>query len=320
MMEDSIAKLLKHVEKGKMDRRRVVHGLGLTAAAAFAGIAAPRAVAASKGFKAVAWNHISFNVADVARSRDFYLDLFGMKPTWDDGIQSELDFGDPSAVDSLYIRKVKPGSKVGVDHLAWSVENWVKDRAEAELKRLGLNPTPGGPVTWNVKDPDGFTVQIIAKTGGFPGGVVPGSKIDDGRKNLKQIPAPSGKGFKAIGAVVVLHVTDVARSREFYSSLLGMKVIYYKSEEPNSECLLRFGSNDALLLRKSQRLDDKPNIDHLAIVVANYNADAVEAELKHRGLAPEPQTKFAWTVHDPDGYMIAVAGQGLLKVQGSLGA
>jgi catechol 2,3-dioxygenase-like lactoylglutathione lyase family enzyme len=242
-----------------------------------------------------------------------------MKPAWDDGIQSELDFGDPSTVDCLYIRKVKSGNKVGVDHLAWSVDNWVKDRAEAELKRLGLNPTPGGPVTWNVKDPDGFTVQIIAKTGGFPGGVVPGSKIEDGQKNLKEIPAPSGKGFKAIGAVVALHVTDIARSRDFYSSLLGMKAIYYKPEEPNPECFLRFGSNDALFLRKSQQLDNKPNIDHLAIVVANYNEDAVEAELKRRGLAPEPHTKFAWTIHDPDGYTIAVAGQGLLKGQGGLG-
>jgi catechol 2,3-dioxygenase-like lactoylglutathione lyase family enzyme len=312
-MEDSIAKLLKDLEKGEMDRRRLVQGLGITAAAAFAAAVAPKAAAASKGFKAVAWNHISYTVADVARSRDFYVDLFGMTPTWDDGIQSELDFGDPSAVDSLYFRKAKPGNKAGVDHLAWSVDNWVKDQAETELKSLGLNPTPGGPVTWNVKDPDGFTVQIIAKTGGFPGGVVPGSKIDDGRKNLKDIPAPSGKGFKAIGAVVTLHVTDIAKSRDFYSSLLGMKVTYYKPEEPNSECFLRFGGNDALLLRRTQQHDDKPNIDHLTIVVANYKSDAVEAELKRRGLAPEPQTEFAWTVHDPDGYTIVVAGQELLK-------
>lgn len=319
-MEDCLAELLMDVEKGTMDRRRLTQGLGLSAAAAIAAIAVPRAGAAGEGFKAVAWNHISHNVSDVAKSRDFYVDLFGMKPTWDDGIQTELDFGDPLTVDSLYLRKVKPGNKVGVDHLAWSVDNWVKDRAEAELKRLGLNPTPGGPVTWNVKDPDGFTVQIIAKTGGFPGGVVPGSKIDDGRKNLKEIPAPSGKGFKAIGAVVTLHVSDTARSRDFYSRLLGMKVIYYNPEEQNSECFLRFGSNDALILRKSQQIDNKPNIDRLAIVVANYNADAAETELKRRGLAPEPQTKFAWTIHDSDGYPILVAGQGVLKGKAGFGA
>jgi hypothetical protein len=47
-MEDSIAKLLKDVEKGKMDRRRLVQGLGLTAAAAFAAIAAPKAAPPEK--------------------------------------------------------------------------------------------------------------------------------------------------------------------------------------------------------------------------------------------------------------------------------
>src|SRR6267142_6642171 len=162
-MEDSIAELLKDVEKAKMDRRRLVQGLGLTAAAAFAAIAAPKAVADSEGFKAVAWNHISYNVADVARSRDFYVDLFGMTPAWDDGIQSELDFSDPSAVDSLYFRKVKPVNKVGVDHLAWSVDNWIKDQAEAELKRRGLAAGPQTKFTWTVHDPDGYTIAVAGQ-------------------------------------------------------------------------------------------------------------------------------------------------------------
>jgi len=46
-------------------------------------------------------------------------------------------------------------------------------------------------------------------------------------------------------------------------------------------------------------------------VVANFDADAVEVELKHRGLAPEPKTKFAWTIHNRDGYPLSVAGQGV---------
>jgi len=104
-----------------------------------------------------------------------------MTPAWDDGIQSELDFGDPSAVDS-YTSAKQPGNKVGVDHLAWSVDQLIKDQAEAELKRSWPKSYSCGPLTWNVKDPDGFTVQIIAKNRGFPGGVVPGSKIDDAER------------------------------------------------------------------------------------------------------------------------------------------
>ena len=33
----------------------------------------------SKGFRAVAVNHISYQVSDYAKTRDFYADLLGMK-------------------------------------------------------------------------------------------------------------------------------------------------------------------------------------------------------------------------------------------------
>jgi lactoylglutathione lyase len=317
-MERVIAKLLKDFENGQMSRRQLIQSLALAATAASAASAKPKAAnAASKGFKAVAWNHLSYDVTDVAKTRDFYVDLFGMRTTWDDGKQSELDFGNPSAVDSLYIRKVKPGNKVSVDHLAWSVEDFTKDGSEAQLKQLGLSYTDDGPVAWNVKDPDGFTTQIVASTGGWPGGAVKGAKIEDGQKNLANIPVPSGKGFKAIGAVVYLYVTDIARSRDFYTNLYGMKVSYYQPEE---ECFLRFGGNDGFCLRKSQRSDNKAYVDHFSILVANYNKDAVEGELKRRGLDPQPDTKFAWRIHDPEGYTIAVGGKGLLMGKEASGA
>lgn len=331
-MKHVIANLLKNVENGKMNRRRLIEVLGLGAGAAFAGSVVPKAVAAfaasaarkaitnSKDLKAVSWDHLSFDVADVARSRDFYVDLFGMKVTWDDGVQSELDFGNPSVVDSLYIRKVKPGQQVSVDHLAWKVERFTKDGSEAQLKQLGLSPTDDGPAAWNVKDPDGFTVQVVARTGGWPGGAVKGAKVEDGQKNLSSLPAPSGKGFKAVGAIVYLYVTDIAKSRDFYLNLFGMKVAYYKPDEPNAECFLRFGGNDGLVLRKSPRSDNKAYVDHFAVVVAGYDKDAMEAELNRRGLAPQPDTQLAWSIHDPDGYRIAVGGKGLLKGKEPSGA
>jgi len=44
-------------------------------------------------------------------------------------------------------------------------------------------------------------------------------------KEFKRYSSAQRQGFKATGAIVALHVTDIARSRDFYSSLLGMKVI-----------------------------------------------------------------------------------------------
>jgi len=41
-------------------------------------------------------------VADYAKVRDFYIDLFGMKCVWDDGKQCSLEFGDPP--NAIYLR------------------------------------------------------------------------------------------------------------------------------------------------------------------------------------------------------------------------
>jgi len=305
----------------KVDRRQIIQAFGLSAMAACV-MRAPQAAAAfssraeqgartgSKALKAVAWNHLSYNVADVAKTRDFYVDLFGMRVTWDDGSQSELDFGNPSAVDSIYLRKVKPGQQATVDHLAWSVENFTKDGSGAELKRLGLHPRDDGPAAWGLEDPDGFTAQVAARTGAWPAGPAEGAKIETGLKNLGAIPAPSGKGFKAIGAVVYLYVTDVGKSRDFYANLFGMEQAYYKPEEP--VCFLRFGASDGLCLRKTRRGNKKAYVDHFALVVADFKQNAVEAELKRRGLDPHHDTDGAFGIHDPDGNRITVGGKALL--------
>ena len=85
-MEHIIANLLSDFEHGKMTRRQLIQSLALTATAASAMGAAPLAAAAEgKGFKAVAVNHISYQVADYARTRDFYVDLLGMKAVADTG-------------------------------------------------------------------------------------------------------------------------------------------------------------------------------------------------------------------------------------------
>ena len=52
-------------------------------------------------FKATAVNHISYGVPDYARSRDFYIDLLGMRLAFEDGIKCSVSFGNPE--DAIYI-------------------------------------------------------------------------------------------------------------------------------------------------------------------------------------------------------------------------
>jgi catechol 2,3-dioxygenase-like lactoylglutathione lyase family enzyme len=155
-MEHIIAKLLQDFEQGKMTRRQLVQSLAMAATAAAAVSATPAAAAEGKVFKATSFNHVSYQVADYTKSRDFYVGLFGMKVTEDDGKQCRLVFGD----NILIPRNRTPAGKV--DHIAYTIANWdkEKDGVEAELKRRGLTFTGDAKSSFHVKDPDGFEVQF----------------------------------------------------------------------------------------------------------------------------------------------------------------
>src|SRR5262249_9838659 len=114
-MEHIIGRMLQDYERGRMTRRQLIQTLALTATAASAATA-DAAVPAN----ALYINHVSMQVADYTKSRDFYAGLFGMKVTNDDGkTQCRLTFGDNIVI----VRNAgsRPGGKIGVDHIAYSL-------------------------------------------------------------------------------------------------------------------------------------------------------------------------------------------------------
>jgi catechol 2,3-dioxygenase-like lactoylglutathione lyase family enzyme len=157
-MEQLIAKLLHDFEQGRLSRRQLIQTLTVAASAAVAPM--PASAADDKGFQAVAVNHISYQVADYAKTRDFYAGLLGMKVSHDDGRQCYLSFGDTF----LLPRNARQGvTAPRVDHIAYTIEAWDKTTVEAELKRRGLTPRPDTEDSFHVKDPDGFDLQISGK-------------------------------------------------------------------------------------------------------------------------------------------------------------
>src|SRR5215813_9037723 len=158
-MESVIAKLLQDFEQGKMNRRQLIQSLSLAAAAA-AGAAgmAPEAKAAGKPLEALYVNHISYQVNDYKKVRDFYVDLLGMKVTEDNGQQCRLVFGN----NILVPRNRANGGPARVDHIAYTVTNWdaEKEGLEEELKRRGLQYTGSAKTSFQVKDPEGLGVQF----------------------------------------------------------------------------------------------------------------------------------------------------------------
>lgn len=157
-MEHLIAKLLEDFEHGKMNRRQLIQSLAMAAAAASA--AAP-ARAAESPFKAVAVNHISYNVADYKRTRDFYVDLLGMDVKQDNGqSQCYLSFGD-----TFLLPRNARGNRTPplVDHIAYTIDKWDQKQVKEELEKRGLSPREDTADSYHVKDPDGFDLQISGK-------------------------------------------------------------------------------------------------------------------------------------------------------------
>ncbi len=160
-MEHEFAHLVAEFERGKITRRQLIRRLALTAAAATAaGTAA--ASAAESPLKAIAVNHISYQVADYGKTRDFYANLLGMKPSDDDGRTVRLTFGSDETC--LVPRTARAGSPTPrIDHIAYTLEHWDKDAVKAELERRGLAARLDNN-SFHVADPDGFDIQIGARS------------------------------------------------------------------------------------------------------------------------------------------------------------
>ena len=163
-MEQIIAKLLHEFEHGGISRRQLIQSLAAVAASSIA--TSPAAVAAEgQVFRATAFNHVSYQVSDYRKSRDFYAGLFGMKVTLDDGMQCRLAFGD-----NILIARNRPSGTPTVDHIAYTIAGWdtdqsVKPALRAELVRRGLQirESATGGTSLHVMDPDGFEVQMGGK-------------------------------------------------------------------------------------------------------------------------------------------------------------
>jgi len=164
-MEQVIAQLLQEYERGGISRRQLIQTLAAAAASSIATSSAVAAAPDGQVFRATAFNHVSYQVSDYRKSRDFYAGLFGMKVTLDDGMQCRLAFGD-----NILIARNRPSGTPKIDHIAYTIAGWdadksVKPALKAELERRGLKIRESGTggSSFHVTDPDGFEVQMGGK-------------------------------------------------------------------------------------------------------------------------------------------------------------
>jgi hypothetical protein len=121
-MQHIIAKLVHQFEQGKLTRRQLIQNLTIAATAGSAASSVASAAPEGKILTATNFNHVSYQVTDYAKTRDFYAGLFGMKVSDDDGKQCRLTFGN----NILIVRNRQPAPKV--DHIAYTIANWDQEK------------------------------------------------------------------------------------------------------------------------------------------------------------------------------------------------
>ena len=117
-------------------------------------------------------------------------------------------------------------------------------------------------------------------------------------------------------------VTDYKRSVAFYRDLMGWEV---KNDDGERQCTMKIGNIGEIIIRNNRQpatngqasAPDKPPltgvINHVSWGVSPWNTDAVEAELKRRGLKPRPDMQGSdfksFHVLDPDGWDLQISNQ-----------
>ena len=172
-MERYISQLVDQFVDGRITRRGLVQSIAaavsLTASGARAAQPSEAASAGGEPFKVIDVNHISYQVKDYRKTRDFYSKVLGMKVSHDDGKQQcYLGFGHTL----LIARNAEAGTHTPtVDHMCYTLADYGTTEADLatkgkavfdRLKAFGLDPKPDTKLSWFVQDPDGYKVQLAS--------------------------------------------------------------------------------------------------------------------------------------------------------------
>jgi hypothetical protein len=178
-MDGFVATKLDEFARGKISRRRLIETLTLTATAAYA--AAP-AQAQGSGLKMAAVNHVSYVCPNFRQAGEWYSKVFNIETSYVRDTELALTFGkmgeQPLGVTAKDVpvpfllcrtrsgppnprNAGRPAPEAVIDHVAYTVADFNRDRAKAELTAMGLkNVRDGGPNSVHLDDPFGYDVQI----------------------------------------------------------------------------------------------------------------------------------------------------------------
>src|SRR5262249_20644050 len=279
-----------------ISRRRLLLSLPALAMAprAFAQAGKPRIVA--RGI-----NHVTLQVSDVKRSKDFYQGLFGMPNVTPGGTAVDLQIGNgPQCLDLGSAGTNTPH----INHICLAVDNFDVNRLKDVLAQHGFTesetPEPMRMYTRTAKDrtpqllfrdPDGILIQL--QDAHYSCGIGP-----LGNTCPKPEPSPR-KGLIALRdwSHCTNSASDPARSRKFYQDLFGFRIQAYQG--PDSPMLnvgkggqfLAFGGGGGN--PGGAEAAPRRGINHFCMTMDNFNPEKVIKTLESYGIKPRGNAQGA---------------------------
>ncbi len=119
---------------------------------------------------------------------------------------------------------------------------------------------------------------------------------------LRAVAQPAG--FKAVSINhVTLRVPDLHKTSKFYQEFFGMPM------RQQSATVHILGVGPSFFGIEQGDANQKPTVDHFDFGIAGFNADALRAKLKQRGLPYDgSNSQESFKFHDADGFQVQVNG------------
>ena len=336
-MSTRLSTLFDDFDGGRLSRRQLLAALGIAVAvrpsSAFAqgqcgGAKAgtpecdttpAKAPFAPTGWKTVMLDHFSCQVADYSKEAAYYAALMNWPIRDDNGTRALLDIGDwggleirggyqaPSAAPAPPPGAGGPGGGApraprlaAFDGFCWGITPWDTKTVEAELRKRGLTPVAdhrGADFqSFHVKDPDGFDLQISNGS--------PANRRRGAASGKTAAPAPfASTAWKTVWLDhISFEVSNYKETVAFYSALLG----WTPGADEGSQSQCRIGEVGDIIIRRGRGPAVVPgapppprraSMGHISFGIADFDPDAVKAELDKRGLSARVDTGGAGDIH-----------------------
>ncbi len=186
-MKAFVASKLNEYTNRKISRRQLLESLTVAAAATAATGGAQAAPAPNRALKAALVNHISYQCPDFHRVADWYSRVFNMEQVTygSEPTQIGMPFGrrnqkplgvtaddvptsyivlrtrNPNGTAADKSASARPRARATIEHVGYTVADFDRDRARAQLQALGVqNIRNGGLYSLHMTDPFGYDIQL----------------------------------------------------------------------------------------------------------------------------------------------------------------